>query len=186
MNKKWPKRIKDGGARSMDIQVFANNILLLDGQRIDCALGSGGVRRGKQEGDKATPAGCFTLRRVLYRADRLAPPATRLPIAALAPDDGWCDAPSDPLYNRAVTLPYPASHEVLWRDDPVYDLIVIIGHNDDPPQPGAGSAIFMHCARENFAPTEGCVALRQSDLHRLLERCGPGDRLCVSSDPAPL
>ena len=170
----------------MDIHVFANNILEFAGQGIDCALGSGGVTCTKREGDKATPAGCFPLRRVLYRADRLAPPATGLPVAALAPDDGWCDAPTDRRYNRPVKLPYPASHEILWRDDHVYDLIVVIGHNDDPPQPGAGSAIFLHCARENFPPTEGCVALHQNELRRLLELCGPNDRLCVSNASAPL
>jgi L,D-peptidoglycan transpeptidase YkuD (ErfK/YbiS/YcfS/YnhG family) len=169
----------------MDIRVFADNILMLNSERIDCALGSGGVRPIKQEGDKATPVGCFPFRRVLYRADRVAPPATRLPVAALAPDDGWCDAPADPRYNRQVTLPYPARHEVLWRDDHVYDLIVIIGHNDDPPRPGAGSAIFLHSARATLAPTEGCVALHEPDLRRLLEICGPGDRLCVSSGNAP-
>ncbi len=169
----------------MDIQVFANSIVILEGQRIRCALGGGGVRRVKREGDGATPAGCFPLRRVLYRADRIAPPATRLPLAALAEDDGWCDAPADPNYNRQIKRPYPARHEVLWRDDPLYDLIVVIGHNDDPPTPGAGSAVFLHCARQNFAATEGCVALRQDDLRRLLTRCGPGDRLCVSCDEAP-
>ena len=169
----------------MDIQVFANNILVLDGKRFDCALGHGGVRHAKQEGDGATPAGCFPLRRALYRADRIAPPKTRLAVAALARDDGWCDAPADPLYNRPVRLPYPARHEALWRDDDVYDLIVIIGHNDDPPRPGAGSAIFLHRARDDLAPTEGCVALRLRDLRHLVERCGPEDRLCISGDRAP-
>ena len=78
-----------------------------------------------------------------------------LPHAPLAQDDGWCDAPDDPAYNPPVRLPYPVSAERLWRDDRVYDLIVVLGYNDDPVVPGAGSAIFLHLARPDYAPTPG-------------------------------
>src|ERR1700689_2079632 len=115
-----------------------------DGRWTRCGLGPGGVAAvaDKHEGDGATPAGAWPLRRVLYRPDRRAAPATGLPVAPLDPADGWCDAPGDPAYNRPVVLPYPASAERLWRDDHVYDLIVVLGHNDDPVVPRAGSAIF--------------------------------------------
>ncbi len=109
----------------------------------------------------------------------MAPPKTGLPTAALRRNDGWCDAPDDPNYNRPVSLPYPASHERLWRDDAVYDIIVILGHNDDPPVPGRGSAIFMHLARPGYGDTEGCVALSLEDLKTVLAGCGPGDHLTV-------
>ena len=144
-----------------------------------CAVGPGGVRPDKREGDGATPAGCWPLRRVLYRADRLAPPATALPLAALKREDGWCDDPADPSYNSQVVLPHGASHERLWRDDGIYDLIVVLGHNDDPPVPGAGSAVFLHLARPDYAPTEGCVALARDHLLAVLERAGPDTRLCA-------
>jgi L,D-peptidoglycan transpeptidase YkuD (ErfK/YbiS/YcfS/YnhG family) len=52
---------------------------------------------------------------VLSRADRLARPATALPLAAFAEHDGWCDAPGDANYSRPVRLPYPASAERLAR-----------------------------------------------------------------------
>jgi len=141
------------------------------------------VRTDKSEGDGATPVGCFPLRLVFYRADRMGAPTTNLPVTAIAPDDGWCDDPGHRLYNRPVKLPFEASHERLWRDDGIYDVIVVLGHNDDPPRPGLGSAIFLHLARPDFAPTEGCVALARQDLLDLLRRCRPGDRLCVA-DPA--
>lgn len=126
-----------------------------------CVLGKGGVRPAadKQEGDGASPLGVWPIRRVLYRPDRLSAPKTALPVAALAPDDGWCDAPTDPAYNLQVKRPYPASHEALWRDDHVYDVIVVLGHNDNPVVPNAGSAIFWHLARPDWRPTEGCVAV---------------------------
>ncbi|MDE1148959.1 MAG: L,D-transpeptidase family protein [Azospirillaceae bacterium] len=147
-----------------------------------CVIGRGGVIADKREGDGGTPVGCFPLRRVLYRPDRGGAPVTGLPVAALSPDDGWCDDPDDPDYNRPVTLPFPASHEVMWRQDHVYDLMVVLGHNDDPPVPGLGSAIFMHLTRPDRAATAGCTALDRPDLLWLLSHCRPGDRLCV---PAP-
>jgi len=152
---------------------------LPDGIGWRCATGRGGVTRAKREGDGATPIGRWPLRRVLYRPDRLAAPATRLPCAAVDPRDGWCDDPEHPAYNRPVKLPFAASHEVLWRDDGLYDVVVVLGHNDDPPVPGAGSAIFLHVARPDHAPTAGCVALARDHLLSALERLGPGDELHV-------
>lgn len=152
----------------------------LAGRHWPCALGRGGIRTDKNEGDGATPAGRFALRRLLFRPDRIAPPPRCvLPTAALTPADGWCDDPADSAYNRAVALPYPASCEALWRADAVYDLIVVIGHNDAPPVAGAGSAIFIHCARPDFAPTEGCVAFAAADLIDLLARLAPDSAIDI-------
>lgn len=133
-----------------------------------CALGRGGIRAGKREGDGATPVGMLPLRRLLYRADRVAPPVCRVPVEPLSPEDGWCDDPGDAAYNRHVRLPCPARHERLWREDPLYDLIGVLGWNDDPVERGRGSAIFLHLARPDLAPTEGCIALPERDLRALL------------------
>jgi L,D-peptidoglycan transpeptidase YkuD (ErfK/YbiS/YcfS/YnhG family) len=142
-----------------------------------CALGPVGVAGDKREGDGATPAGRFAFRYLLYRPDRLTPPPTGLAKIALSPGDGWCDDPADPLYNRAIRLPYRARHEPLWRQDEIYDLIVVLGHNDDPVRPGAGSAVFLHVARADFAPTSGCITLARDDLLAVLAAAGPGDAL---------
>lgn len=142
--------------------------LTLAGRTFRAALGRGGVRADKQEGDGATPAGLLPLRRVLYRADRVPPPTCAVPIEPLAPDDGWCDDPVDPAYNRPVRLPYAASHEELWRTDALYDVIGVLGWNDTPPARGRGSAIFLHIARPDFAPTVGCIALAPADLASVL------------------
>ncbi len=83
-------------------------------------------------------------------------------------DMGWCDAPGSPSYNRPVKLPFSAGHENLWRDDALYDLVIVLGYNLYPRREGRGSAIFLHCARADFAPTAGCVALQPADLRRLL------------------
>lgn len=147
-----------------------------------CAVGRSGFTADKREGDGATPLGVWPLRRLLYREDRLARPQTGLACQAIAPDDGWCDAPDDPAYNQPVRLPYGASHEVLYRDDALYDLVVVLGYNDAPPMTGLGSAIFLHLARENYSGTEGCVALAQDDLLTLLAGARPGDAVRVEGE----
>ena len=138
------------------------------GHVVPCALGRSGVALSKREGDGATPIGEWPLRRILYRADRVPLPATTLPAAAIAPDDGWCDAPDHPAYNRPVKHPFPASAERLWREDNLYDFVVVLGHNDAPVVPGAGSAIFLHIARPDFGPTEGCIAVSLPDMLAIL------------------
>lgn len=146
------------------------------GRTTRCALGRGGVIEAdaKREGDGCSPLGAWPIRRLLYREDK-GLPATALPSAPIGRDDGWCDAPNDAAYNRPVTLPYPASAEAMWREDSVYDLVVVLGHNDDPVVAGAGSAIFLHLARDGYAPTEGCVALNRNDLEALLAVAQIGD-----------
>ncbi len=142
--------------------------LVYQGRAFRAALGRGGIRQDKREGDGATPMGVLPLRRVLYRADRVARPECAVAVEPLAPDDGWSDDPAHPDYNRMIRLPHPARHEALWRDDGVYDLIGVLGWNDRPVIRDRGSAIFLHVARPEFAPTEGCVALALPDLRDLL------------------
>lgn len=155
---------------------FAEGRLEGGGLSLRCALGKGGVLPAseKLEGDGASPAGVWPVRRVWYRPDRGPEPETGIPAIALRPSDGWCDAPGDARYNQWVPLPYPARHERLWREDGLYDLIVELGYNDDPPVTGKGSAIFLHVARPGYLPTEGCVALAEGDLRAVLKRLQGG------------
>lgn len=156
--------------------------LTWNGQSFPVSLGRSGVRAEKQEGDGATPAGSFRFRRLFWRPDRLDRPKTAgLPVLPIQPRDGWCDAPADPRYNRPVCLPYPASAECLWRADGLYDLILVIGHNDSPVVPGAGSAVFVHLRRPDLGPTAGCVALERPDFLRLLEGAGPDSRIEIQA-----
>lgn len=159
----------------------SDGVLAIEGRLAPCVLGRSGVRPAseKREGDGASPLGVWPLRRVLYRPDREAAPATGLPVAPLRREDGWCDAPGDPAYNRPVRLPYPASAETMWREDGVYDLVVVLGHNDDPPVSPMGSAIFLHLVQPDLSPTAGCVAVRRADMLDLLKRARPGDALAI-------
>lgn len=137
---------------------------------IPCALGRAGLTHRKREGDGATPVGAFRLLDLRFRPDRPAIAACRLPRRPIRRDDGWCDDSRAPNYNRPVRLPFPASHEEMWRADELYDYVVVLDYNLGPRRKGRGSAIFFHCARPALEPTAGCVALRKADMRRLLPR----------------
>ncbi len=148
--------------------LFAEGRLRFRGEDFRAAFGRGGISGDKHEGDGATPAALLPLRRVLYRADRVARLLAPVPTEPLAPTDGWCDDTADPDYNRQITLPHAARHEELWRRDGLYDVVGVLGWNDAPVVRERGSAIFLHVARADWAPTEGCVAMALPDLVRLL------------------
>lgn len=171
----WP--VGQGGRRGI---LRAGPFLL------PCSLGRSGPVLTKREGDGGTPMGMFAIRRVHLRADRTGLRHRGRLFRVIAPDDGWCDAGRHPAYNRRVTLPFSASHEVLWREDALYDAIFELGYNDDPPLAGRGSAIFLHVARPGFTPTEGCVAVERRRLLMLLSWLTPETVVRISRSPIAL
>ena len=120
-----------------------------------CALGRGGISAAKREGDGATPLAAMRLLSGYHRGRRFPPRATRLPMAPIGPDLGWCEVPDDRNYNRPVKIPYGASHERMLRDDRLYDACLVLDWNIAPRRRGRGSAIFFHLARPGFTPTQG-------------------------------
>ena len=134
-----------------------------------CCIGLNGLTLNKIEGDNCTPIGTWPFRRVFYRADKQDTPLTRLPLTKITKQMGWCDDPKDEEnYNKLVELPYLYSHEKLWRNDDLYDIIIELGYNDKPPIKGRGSAIFMHLMAKDGSPTAGCISLRKNDLLNLI------------------
>jgi L,D-peptidoglycan transpeptidase YkuD (ErfK/YbiS/YcfS/YnhG family) len=154
------------------LTVLPNRVLTYGESRLPCVIGRGGISSHKREGDGATPAGRFPLRRVLFRPDRIARVQSGLPVRPIVPQDGWCTDPGDPSYNQQITLPRAGQHEDLWRDDALYDLIVVIGYNDSPAVPGDGSAIFLHVARPGMLVTDGCIAVPLQALLEIVRYCG--------------
>ncbi len=143
------------------------------------ALGRGGIKANKREGDGGTPRGTFRLRRLWWRGDRHPVPATALPVYRIRPDDGWCEDPTDRHYNQPVKVPEGSHADRLARTDHLYDFIIELDHNTRPRIAGRGSAVFIHVARPQFAPTAGCVGLRLDVLRRLLARLGPRTKIVV-------
>jgi L,D-peptidoglycan transpeptidase YkuD (ErfK/YbiS/YcfS/YnhG family) len=136
------------------------------------ALGRGGIKANKREGDGATPRGRFRLRRLWWRADRAPRPRTLLPARRIKADDAWCEDPTDRCYNRPVRLESGAAGDRLWREDHLYDLIIELDHNTRPRVAGRGSAVFVHVARPGLRPTAGCVALAAHVVRHVVARMG--------------
>ena len=161
----------------MSLIVNAAQKTMAIGNRVfPCRIGRNGFIDGAhgRECDEKTPLGEYTLRFGLYRADRLPTPPSPLTFWPLREDDGWCDDEGDLAYNRFVRLPYKASHEKLWREDGAYDIIIVMSHNDSPPKPGHGSAVFIHIAQPDDLQTLGCIALEPEVMVKLLGKVKPG------------
>ena len=151
-----------------------NGVLQFGPHHARCALGRAGIKPDKKEGDGATPAGRYPLRRIWHRADRVTLPETAFETVSIRRKSGWCDASGHAAYNRPVNLPFTASHEKLWRRDGLYDVFFELGHNDAPPQKGRGSAVFLHLPQPAFRPTEGCVAVSPASMRFILVHARPG------------
>jgi L,D-peptidoglycan transpeptidase YkuD (ErfK/YbiS/YcfS/YnhG family) len=141
------------------------------------ALGRGGIKANKREGDGGTPRGTFRPKRLWWRGERHPRPATQLPVQQIAANDGWCENPADRHYNQPIKIPPGSAADRLARSDGLYDFIVEIDHNTRPRIAGRGSAVFIHVARNGFAPTAGCIALTPGSLRHLLARLGPRTRI---------
>ncbi len=148
------------------------------GRVFPCSIGSGGISADKCEGDGATPSGILRVTGLLYRPDRIAPPAHWA--APIGPGDLWSDDPGDPHYNHLVRAPHGFSHEKLRRGDRLYDLVVLTDWNWPVAQSGKGSAIFMHRWRRPGYPTQGCIAFRPDHLIWIAGRLRPGTRIILS------
>jgi L,D-peptidoglycan transpeptidase YkuD (ErfK/YbiS/YcfS/YnhG family) len=177
----YDKPSRDRPLFSVMIRAAAGNPrrgwLTAGGRTIPVALGRGGIRANKREGDGGTPKGTFHPRKLWWRADRHPQPRTFLPVRAIAPEDAWCEDPNDRHYNKPVRLKRDRGADRLRREDHLYDFIVEIDHNTSPRIAGRGSAVFLHLARDNFAPTAGCVSMTKSAMLHLLRRLGPGTRI---------
>jgi len=157
----------------------SRGLLLAGPLALPVALGRGGIRANKREGDGGTPRGSFRLRRLWWRADRSPKPPTLLPTTRIDRRIAWCEDPGDRRYNRPFRRSATEPGDRLWRDDRLYDVIIEIDHNTRPRIIRRGSAVFLHVARPDRSPTAGCVALAAPDLRRLLGRLGPKTRILI-------
>jgi L,D-peptidoglycan transpeptidase YkuD (ErfK/YbiS/YcfS/YnhG family) len=82
---------------------------------------------------------------------------------------GWCDDPKSKKYNQLIKLPSKYSHENLYRENSIYDLILVLNYNMNPIIKNKGSAIFIHIANKKFKNTEGCIAIEKKNLVRLVK-----------------
>ena len=147
----------------MLIKLKNKDTLIIDDFKLKCCIGRKGLKNNKKEGDFSTPKGIFKLGPVYYRSDRVPKPITKLKCYKIKKNMGWCNDPTNRLYNQEIKVNKKIKHEKLFRKDYKYDYLLVIEYNRKKIKPNKGSAIFIHLTK-NFKPTAGCVALLQKDF----------------------
>lgn len=186
------KSASNRAGNSRSITVFSSprerhcGLLRCGALQLPCVLGANGITHMKREGDSATPAGRLKLLSLIVRPDRGPRSVAAVPVRAMRRSDGWCDDPASGAYNRPLRLPSSAGHETMWRDDRLYDVVGVLDWNFRPRIRRRGSAIFLHVARPDYAPTAGCIALAPRDLRLLLAAAGRNPCFLVSAKPRRL
>ena len=154
--------------------------LYFNEKKISCFIGSSGIGFKSKEGDCITPIGSFDLNSVYYRKDRVQNIKTKFPLKIINKDMGWCTDSNSLSYNKEIKLPFNGDHELLYRVDECYDILITTSYNTSPTKPNAGSAIFIHCIGTNKY-TEGCIALRKENLISLLENIDKSTKIIIKS-----
>jgi len=157
-----------------------NKYLYYNDYKLRCAIGKRGITLNKKEGDQKTPKGSFKLEYILYRKDKIPVVRSLLKKKPIKKNMGWCDDNASKLYNKLIKFPFKYSAEKLWKLKRIYDLIIVINYNLSPVIKNKGSAIFIHIARKNYSPTEGCVALNKKDLLFLLSKVNNKTKLIIN------
>ena len=155
------------------------NYLTYNKLKFKCAIGKKGINYKRKEGDLITPKGKFKIKYILYRNDRVKI-STKLKKRAIKKNMGWCDDPESKQYNKLVKLPFIFSHEKLYKKENIYDIVLVLNYNMNPIKKNKGSAIFIHIAKNNFAKTAGCVAIKKTNLIKLIKEINPNVNVKIS------
>jgi L,D-peptidoglycan transpeptidase YkuD (ErfK/YbiS/YcfS/YnhG family) len=145
-----------------------------------CALGKAGIGKKKIEGDNITPKGTFKIVKIYYRNDRIKKISSKFRLIEITKNIGWCDDPKSRKYNQPIKLPTKYSHEILYRRDNIYDLILVLNYNMSPIIKNKGSAIFIHMAKKNYKKTAGCIALKKANLIYLVRKITKNTKVIIN------
>ena len=155
------------------------NYLTYNKLKFKCTIGKKGISYKKKEGDLITPKGQFKIKYILYRNDRVKI-ATKLKKKVIKKNMGWCDDPKSKQYNKLVKLPFIFNHEKLYKKENIYDIVLVLNYNMNPIKKNKGSAIFIHIAKNNFTKTAGCVAIKKTNLIKLIKEINPNVNVKIS------
>jgi len=93
---------------------------------------------------------------------------------------GWCDDSRSRSYNQQIKLPNKFGHEKLFRNDNLYDLILVLNYNINPTIKYKGSAIFIHIAKNSYKKTKGCIALKKEHLIELISKIKTNTKIKIN------
>jgi D-alanyl-D-alanine dipeptidase len=91
-----------------------------------------------------------------------------LPYVQATPELRCVDDPKSRHYNRIVSTADTAidwqSAEYMRRQDELYAIAIVVEHNTEQTEPGAGSCIFIHVWRGPDSGMTGCTAMPMDAL----------------------
>ena len=148
--------------------------------KFKCALGKAGIGNKKSEGDNITPRGNFSIVKIYYRKDRLNKLSSKFTLTEIKKNMGWCDDPKSKKYNKPIMLPTKYSHEILYRRDNIYDLVLVLNYNMKPIIKNKGSALFIHIANKNYKKTAGCIGLKKSHLINIIKKIKKNTKVIIN------
>ncbi len=163
------------------IIVYKNSILTYDNIKYKCALGKKGIKDNKVEGDDSTPSGIYTLGKIFFRKDRIKNLKSKKTVISINKNMFWSDDPCSINYNKLIRFKQKQC-EYLFRRDNIYDIIIVINYNNNPVLKKKGSAIFLHIAKENYAPTKGCIAVKKKDLIEIISKLEIKEKICIKNN----
>ena len=94
---------------------------------------------------------------------------------------GWCDDTKSRNYNKLITLPLNLSYEKLFRRENIYDIVFVLDYNMRPVKKNKGSAIFIHVAKKNYNKTQGCIAVKKTDLLNIAKKIKINTRVKIEN-----
>ena len=162
----------------MLIKLKNKDTLKLDDYILKCSIGKNGIKSKKKEGDKCTPKGVFSLGKLYYRADKVKKPTTKISTKIIKKNMGWCDDVTSKFYNKEMKINKNIKHEKLYRNDHVYDYLIVINYNTKKIKLGKGSAIFLHLTK-NYKKTQGCIAVKKKDFLIILNLITKNNRIKI-------
>jgi L,D-peptidoglycan transpeptidase YkuD (ErfK/YbiS/YcfS/YnhG family) len=145
-----------------------------------CALGEAGIKKKTIEGDNITPKGIFKITKTYYRPDKIKKIKTLIKKVKIRKNMAWCDDPNSRFYNKQIKLPTKFSHEKLYRNDNLYDLIVVLNYNTNPIIRNKGSAIFLHIAKNSYKKTKGCITLKKEHLIKIISKIKKNTKIKIN------
>ena len=156
-----------------------NKKILFNNYKVKCAIGKRGISSKKVEGDNKTPRGTFKIQAIYYRKDRMKELKSLIKKKNIRKNMGWCDDSKSRKYNKLIKFPFSYSAEKLYLNSGIYDTLLILNFNNKPAKRRKGSAIFIHIAKKNYAPTRGCIAVSKIDMRKIVSRIRRNSKITI-------
>ena len=156
-----------------------NKKIHFNNYKVKCAIGKRGISSKKVEGDNKTPRGSFRIQALYYRKDRIKKLKSLIKKTNIRKNMGWCDDSRSEKYNKLIKFPFSWGAEKLYLNSRIYDILLILNFNNKPVKRRKGSAIFIHIAKKNYAPTKGCIAVSKIDMRKIVSRIRRNSKITI-------